>query len=112
MAEHVAPGRPRLDTDAWQRDRGRHPCHATVAHGVREWVRKDKSDDQREVHGHTCEGAGAALRTYWRAVRGVHKQSLHLSVATYEATVKTKRVTPKLIRRMGLGDLTAYTGYT
>jgi hypothetical protein len=33
----------------------------------------------------THEGAGTALRTYLRAFQGVHKQYLHLYVATYEA---------------------------
>jgi hypothetical protein len=41
---------------------------------VRAWARDDNSDGQREVHCNTCEGAGAALRTYLRAFRGVHKQ--------------------------------------
>ena len=112
IADHVAPGSTRLYTDAWQSYRGSHPCHVTVAHGVRAWARDDNSDGQREVHCNTCEGAGAALRTYLRAFRGVHKQYLHLYVATYEAMVNTKRVTPKLIRRMCFGDLSAHTGYT
>ena len=63
-------------------------------HGVHEWARDDDGDGRREVHCNTCEGAGAALRTYLRAFRGVHKQYLHLYVATYEAMVNTKRVTP------------------
>jgi hypothetical protein len=45
-------------------------------------------------------GAGAALRAYLRAFRGVHKRYLHLYVATYEALVNTKRVTPELIQQM------------
>ena len=47
-----------------------------------------------KVHCNTCEGAGAALRTYLRAFRGVHKQYLHLYVATYEAMVNAN-VTPR-----------------
>jgi transposase len=89
-----------------------HPCHATVAHGGREWARDDNGDGQREVHCNTCEGAGAALRTYLRAFRGVHKRYLHLYVATYEAMVNTKRVTPQLIRRMCIADLSVHIGYT
>jgi hypothetical protein len=108
----VPPGSTLLCTDEWQRYRGSHPGHATVAHGVREWARDDHGDGQREVHGNTCEGAGAALRTYLRAFRGVHKQYLHLYVATYEAMVNAKRVTPGLIQRMCLGDLPAHTSYT
>jgi hypothetical protein len=33
-------------------------------------------------------------------------------VATYEDMVNTKRVTPRLIQRMCVRDLSAYTGYT
>jgi hypothetical protein len=55
---------------------------------------------------------GAALRIYVRAFRGVHKPYLHLYVATYEAMVHAKCITPELIRRMCLGDLSGHTGYT
>jgi transposase len=79
---------------------------------VREWARDDHGDGQREVHCHTCEGAGAALRTYWRAFRGVHTRYLHLYVATYEAMVNANQVTPELIQRMCLGNLSAHTSYT
>jgi hypothetical protein len=72
----------------------------------------DDGDGRREVHGNTCEGAGAALRTYLRAFRGVHKQYLHLYVATYEAMVHTKRVTSYLIRRMCMAELSVHTSYT
>jgi hypothetical protein len=65
-----------------------------------------------EVHCHTCEGAGAALRTSLRGCRGVHKSYLPLDVATYEAMVNAKRVTPHLIRRMCVGNLSAHTHYT
>jgi transposase len=64
------------------------------------------------VHCNSCEGAGAALRTYLRAFRGVHKQYLHFYVATYEAMVNTKRVTPTLIQRMCVHGFGAYAGYT
>jgi hypothetical protein len=84
----------------------------TVRHGVREWARDDDGDGRREVHCNSCEGAGAALRTYLRAFRGVHKQYLHLYVATYEAMVNAKRVTPKLIRRMCIIDASMHPGYT
>jgi transposase len=101
-----------LYTDEWQSYRGSHTVHATVCHSVHEWARDDDGDGRREVHCNSCEGAGAALRTYLRAFRGVHKQYLHLYVATYEAMVNTKRVTPKLIRRMCIRNLSAYPGYT
>ena len=112
IAENVPAGSTLLYTDEWQSSRGSHPSHATVRHGVHEWARDDDGDGRREVHCHTCEGAGAALRTYLRAFRGVQKQYLHLYIATYEAMVNTKRVTPHLIRRMCVRDLSAYTGYT
>jgi transposase len=94
IAENVLAGSTLLYTDEWQSYRGSHSSHATVRHGVHEWARDDDGDGQREVHGNTCKGAGAALRTYLRAFRGVHKQYLHLYVATYEAMVNAKRVTP------------------
>jgi hypothetical protein len=97
MADNVPPGSTLLSTDEWQSYRGRHPGHATVAHGGREWARDDAGDGQREVHGNTCEGAGAALRTYLRPFRGIHQPYLHLYVATDEAMVNTKRVTLELI---------------
>jgi hypothetical protein len=74
----VPPESTLLYTDEWQSYRGSHSGHATVSHGVREWARDDHGDGQREVHGHTCEGAGAALRTSLRAFRGIHQQYLHL----------------------------------
>jgi len=112
IAENLPAGRTRRYTDEWQRYRGNHPAHATVRHGVHEGARDDDGDGRREVHCHTCEGAGAALRPYWRAFRGVHKQDLHRYVATYEARVNAKRITPDLIRRLCLGDLSRHTGYT
>ena len=57
-------------------------------------------------------GASAALRTYLRTFRGVHKRYLHLYVATDEAMLNAKRVTPHLIQRMCLGDLDVHIGYT
>ena len=45
-------------------------------------------------------------------LREPHKQYLDLYVATYEAMINTKRVTPTLIQRMCIRDLSAYTGYT
>jgi transposase len=112
IEENIPAVSTRLYTDEWQSYRGSHPTHAMVCHGVREWARDDDGDGQREVHGHSCEGAGAALRTYLRTFRGVHKQYLHLYVATYEAMVNAKRITSELIRRMCLGDLSGHTDYT
>jgi transposase len=112
IAANIPAGSTTLYTDEWQSYRGSHPCHATVAHGVREWARDDDGDGQWEVHCNSCEGAGAALRTYLRAFRGVHKRYLHLYIATSEAMLNTKRVTPQLIRRMCVGDPSAHTTYT
>jgi transposase-like protein len=109
---NIPADRTWLYTDAWQSYRGSHPAHATVRHGIHEWARDNDGDGQREVHCNTCEGAGAALRTYLRTFRGVHKQDLHLDVATYEAMINAKRVTPELIQRMGIGELSAQTSYT
>ena len=110
--ENLPAGSTRLYPDEWQSYRGSHPAHATVRHGVHEWARDDDGDGRREVHCNSFEGAGAALRTYLRGFRGVHKQYLHLYVATYEAMVNAKRVTPKLIRRMCIIDPSMHTGYT
>ncbi len=74
--------------------------HATVNHGQYEWARDDDGDGVREVHCNSCEGAGAGLRTFLRPFRGVHKAYLHLYVATYEALVNAKHVSPTLICRM------------
>jgi hypothetical protein len=112
IVDNLPAGSPWLYTDAWQSYRDRHPAHATVRHGGHEWARDDHGDGQREVHGNTCEGAGAALRTDLRAFRGVHQQYLHLDVATYAAMVNATRITPDLIRRLCLGDLSGHTGYT
>jgi transposase len=112
IAENIpAPSTP-LYTDERQSDRQSHPSHATVRHGVHEWARDDDGDGRREVHCHSGEGAGAALRTYLRGFRGVHKPYLPLYVATDEAMVNAKRVTPDLIQRMCVGNLSAHTDYT
>jgi transposase len=112
IADTMPPDRPRLSTDEWQRYHGSHAAHATVCHSAREWARDDDGDGRREVHCNSCEGAGAALRTYRRVFRGVHTQYRHLYGATDEAMVNTQRVTPQLIRRMCVVDLSSHTGYT
>jgi len=63
IAENIPAGSTWLYTDAWQSYRGSHLAHATVRHGIHEWARDDDGDGRRDVHGHTGEGAGAALRT-------------------------------------------------
>lgn len=91
--------------------------HGTVRHGRdaegrREWARDDDGDGVREVHCNSCEGAGTGLRNYLRMFRGVHKQYLHLYVATYEAMTNAKRITAELIQRMCRPRALAQTGYT
>jgi hypothetical protein len=81
-------------------------------HSAGEWARDDDGDGKREVHCNTCEGAGAALRTYLRVFRSVHKAYLHFYIATYEALVNTKRVTAALIHRMCFGDVSLHASYT
>lgn len=112
IAENVPGASAILYTAEWQSYRGSHTAHAPVRHGVHEWARDDDGDGHREVHGNSCAGAGAALRTDLRAFRGVHKRALHLSVATDEAMVNTTRVTPHLIQRMCLAALSVHIGYT
>jgi transposase len=104
IAANISVASTILYTDEWQSYGGSHPSHATVCHAVHEWARDDDRDGRREVHCNTCEGAGAALRTYLRAFRGVHKQYLHLYVATYEALLNAKRIIPQLIQRMCIND--------
>ena len=112
MAENVPRQRPILDTEAWQRDHGSPPGPAAVRPGVHAWARTDDRDGRREVHGHACAGAGAALRPYLRAFRRVHNQDLALDVATYEAMLHAKRVTPERIRRMCVGNPATHASYT
>ena len=112
ISEQVPTAGTWFYTDEWQSYRGGHPAHATVRHGLYEWARDEDGDGRREVHYNTCAGAGATVWTYLRAFRGVHKQYLHLYVATYEAMVNAKRITPDPIRRMCLGNLSGHTGYT
>jgi transposase len=112
IAEHVPCQSAVLYTDAWQSNHGSHPAHATVRPGVHEWARDDEGDGRWGVHFHACEGAGAALRTYWRVFRGDHKPFLYHDVAPYEAMLNAKHVTPHLIRRLCVGDPAAHTSYT
>jgi transposase-like protein len=90
-----------------------HILHGSVTHGVpggpREWARDDDGDGWREVHCNSCEGAGAALRTYLRPFRGVHKKYLRLYVACYETMANAKRITVEVVRRMCFGSY-AFTG--
>jgi transposase len=110
--ENIPAGSTVLYTDEANNYPGCHPRHGTVCHSAKEWARDDDGDGKREVHCNTCEGAGAGLRTYLRAFRGVHKAYLHLYIATYEALLNTKQVTTELIRRMCFGDTSLHANYT
>ena len=91
-------------TDEGSNYTGLHSRHGTVCHGKGEWARDDDGDRRREVHCNSCEGAGAALRTYLRPFRGVHKYFLAEYVATFEALMNAKRITPAVVQRMCFGD--------
>jgi len=99
---------PSSSTDGLASYQGALAHHATVNHSIREWARDDDGDHVREVHCTTCQGAGAALRTYLRPFRGVHKDNLHLYVVTYETMANAKRITPEVVRRMCSGDPTLH----
>lgn len=88
-----------LYTDGSRAYPGSYPRHASVNHSVYEWARDDDGDGRREVHCNSCEGRGAALRTFLRPFRGVHKDNLFLYVAVFEVGTNAKRITPALVRR-------------
>lgn len=88
-----------LYTDGSRAYPGCYPQHASVNHSVEEWARDDDGDGRREVHCNSCEGRGAALRTFLRPCRGVHKDNLFLYVAVFEAATNAKRISPALVRR-------------
>jgi transposase len=90
-------------TDEANNYTGLHVNHHTVCHSKHEWARDDDGDRRREVHCNSCEGAGAALRTYLRVFRGVHKYYLIEYVATFETMINTKRITPAIVCRMCFG---------
>ena len=100
LAEAVPRDATIVYSDEYRSYHGLDLRHATVNHSQHEWARDDDGDGLREVHCNSCEGAGAGLRTFLRPFRGVHKAYLHLYVATYEALVNAKRVSPTLICRM------------
>ncbi len=91
-------------TDEASNYTGVHPQHKTVCHGQGEWARDDDGDGRREVHCNSCEGAGAALRTFLRVFRGVHKFYLAEYVATFETLTNAKRICPAVVIRMCFGD--------
>ncbi len=66
----------------------------------------DDGDGWREAHCNSCEGMGAALRTYLRVFRGVHKYYLAEYVeyvATFETLFNAKAISPAIIQAMCFG---------
>jgi hypothetical protein len=100
----IAPEGTLFFTDEGNNYNGVHPQHGTVCHGQGEWARDDDGDGRREVHCNSCEGAGAALRTYLRGFRGVHKFYLAEYVATFETLTNAKQICPAVVTRMCFGD--------
>ena len=93
-----------LFTDEASNYTGVHAQHGTVCHAIHEWARDDDGDGIREVHCNTCEGLGAALRTFLRGFRGVHKYYLAEYVAAFETLLNAKAISPAVIQRMCFGD--------
>lgn len=92
-------------------------AHSTVRHGKnelgeREWARDDNGDGKREVHCNSCEGNGAAVRTFLRSFRGVHKQYLHLYLALFQSMHNAKLISSSIIRRMCFGFDALLSSYT
>ena len=75
-------------------------CTPTDSAARTEWARDDDGDGRREVHCNSCEGSGAALRTYLRTFRGVHKKYLADYCACYETMYNAKRISPEVIQKM------------
>ena len=78
-------------------------CHSKDAQGHREWARDDDDDGRREVHCNSCEGLGAAFRTYLRTFRGVHKDRLAGYCASFQTMYNAKRISPEIIQKMCRG---------
>jgi transposase len=76
--------------------------HATVNHSIKEYARDDDGDGIREVHCNTLEGLWAALRTFLRPFRGVHKRYLAQYVAIFEWEYNLKDDFATLLRAMVL----------
>ena len=71
--------------------------HTTVCHAAREWARDADGDGTREAHTNSCEGMWAALRTYLRVFRGVHKRYLSGYVALHEFRINLKEISDRFI---------------
>ncbi len=87
-------------------------CHSRGENGEREWARDDDGDGRREVHCNSCEGSGAALRTYLRKFRGIRKDYLPDYCACYETMYNAKRISPAVIQKMCFLDRSMHAGCT
>lgn len=101
---HVPQDASLVYTDEWSGYQRIVQQHRTVCHSAGEWARDADGDGVREVHCNTCEGAGAALRTFLRRFRGVHKRYLADYVAVYETSYNAKRITADVVRRLCFGN--------
>lgn len=78
--------------------------HSTVNHSIKEYARDDDGDGFCEVHCNTLEGLWAALRTFLRPFRGVHKRYLAQYVAMFEWEYNLKDAFPTFLRAMVILD--------
>jgi hypothetical protein len=82
--------------------------HKTVCHSAGEWARDDDGDGIRGVHCNSCEGAETGLRNFLRTFRGVNKVNLYAYVGTYETMYNAKRISPEIIRKMCVKELSIH----
>ena len=116
LASSIPRGTATLYTDEWggywSASKKLNLAHSSVKHGEKEWARDADGDGVREVHCNSCEGAGAGLRTYLRAFRGVHKYYLADYVAVYETMINAKAISALVIQRMCRGDQPTHSSCT
>ena len=86
-----------VNTDEYQSYNHLQRPHDTVCHSRHEYARDDDGDGFCEVHCNTIEGLWAAVRTFLRVFRGVHKRYLAGYIAIFEFAANLKRVSPAFI---------------
>jgi len=86
-----------VNTDEYQSYNRLQRMHDTVCHSNNEYARDDDGDGFCEVHCNTVEGMWAAVRTFLRVFRGVHKRFLSGYIAICEFAINLKRITPVFI---------------
>lgn len=87
-------------TDEYDSYAPQQRCHATVAHGRKEWARDADGDGIRETHSNTIEGVWTDVRNFLRRFKGVHKRYLYGYIAICEWRRNLKRITPDFISRL------------